>query len=113
MGIANDLLTTIEHDFFNLSFPDAKVKWSKETPKEEGVYWMAYRDGERKVITLCEVFKLKQGTNSVTNARGETWIEGSNHGGPGLKRFMPKWQIDKSVRFGPKYKCALYDKKPS
>lgn len=79
-----------------------KIKWSKETPTEEGWYWFKYKGGNRKTVTCpCEVCHFTDGYEAtvVISARNDTFYEGPHHGGKGLKY---KGKLDKSVRFGPK-----------
>ena len=82
-----------------------KVTWVKETPTEEGWYWMQYLGRENR-ITQCPANVIlftseNDGLNGalVISARNDTWVEGPMHGGPGLKN---KGKLDNSVRFGPK-----------
>ena len=77
-----------------------KIKWVKETPTEEGWYWMKYKN-KRNRFTICPAHLciLKGPTNIVVSARNDTFIEGPNHGGKGLKYNN---KVDKSIRFGPK-----------
>lgn len=78
-----------------------KVKWSKETPKQEGWYWIKYGTGKHIVKCPCTVVHVGKET-LVTTARNMTFYEGPQHGGPGLKytngnkvTFVP------SIRFSP------------
>jgi hypothetical protein len=81
-----------------------KIQWKKETPIVEGWYWIKYRGKNGMTQCPAEIFIFDKHPDSTANlvnsARGDTWIEGPNHGGPGLK---PKGQtiIDKTIRFGP------------
>jgi hypothetical protein len=85
----------------------SKSIWKKETPKEEGWYWIRYRNGNSMVYSLANLsilnYKSMRG-NILRSFSGGHWIEGPNHGGAGLKRHdlerRPK--IDTSLRFGPK-----------
>lgn len=76
------------------------MKWSKETPAEEGWYWIKYKN-KRNKYTVCpaEVFHFKDGTTLVASAKNDTFVEGPNHGGKGLKY---DGVLDPSVRFGDK-----------
>lgn len=73
-----------------------KTKWTKETPAEEGWYWIKYRHG-RSYKCPCEVTHLKIGT--IVHTGRHTFMEGPNHGGKGLKL---AGLLIKSIRFGPK-----------
>lgn len=76
-----------------------KVKWVRETPKEQGWYWMKYRN-KRNGFTIvpAEVNRFKDGTVLVHTAKNDTFIGGPNHGGPALKY---SGKVDTSIRFGP------------
>jgi len=80
-----------------------KVKWVKETPKVEGWYWMKYKN-KRNKFTVCPAYvtifnsrNLKG--NLVVSAKNDSFQEGPNHGGWGLKY---AGVLDPSIRFGPK-----------
>jgi len=72
--------------------------WSKKTPGVEGWYWMKYRGKHGMVKCPAQVVILSRG-NMVHSARNDTFFEGLDHGGWGL-RYCGK--LDKSIRFGPK-----------
>jgi hypothetical protein len=76
------------------------AKWSKETPLDEGWYWIKYRN-KRNKTTMCpaEVYHFEDKGSLVQSARNDTWMEGPNHGGPGLKYHG---KLDKTIRFGPR-----------
>jgi hypothetical protein len=65
------------------------MKWVKKTPTEEGWYWMKYKN-KRGKYTVCPArvtilgYPGLQGT-LVHSARNDTFVEGPNHGGAGLK----------------------------
>lgn len=69
----------------------------KETPQKEGWYWIKYRGKRGLVVCPCIVTHVGPAT-IVTTARNDSFIEGPNHGGMGL-RYGGK--LDKSIRFGP------------
>jgi hypothetical protein len=86
--------------------------WTQTTPTEEAWYWIKHKiprpDGYRgtiwRVVPAC-VHCFKDGTASVKSAYGDTWIEGPNHGGNGLKTWIKKnFIIDKSLYFGERIK---------
>ena len=73
------------------------MTWVKETPIVSGWYWMQYKN-KRKTITVCPAYVDIMGIGTIVrSAFNDTFIEGPNHGGPGLK-YMGK--IDKSIKFG-------------
>jgi hypothetical protein len=75
-----------------------KTKWSKETPTVEGWYWIKYKNKRNYVsVCPCEVVLLQE-TTMVHTALHDSFYEGPNHGGPGLKY---QGKVDKSIRFGP------------
>lgn len=82
-----------------------KAKWSTETPIVEGWYWIQYKGSRRQTVKcpaaviIMNMKEDKEPTTLVQSARNDSWIEGPNHGGPGLK-YCGK--LDKSIRFGPK-----------
>ena len=82
-----------------------KVKWSKETPAIAGWYWIKYKGKHGTVSCPAEVIifkptaQSKMEANLVRSAFNDSWIEGPNHGGPGLKYHG---KLDKTIRFGPK-----------
>lgn len=84
-----------------------KTKWTKATPTVEGWYWIKYRNKHR-TYTICPCYvtrfaedgkAIASGTVLVRTARNDTFVEGPNHGGPGLKY---DGKVDKSIRFGNK-----------
>lgn len=82
-----------------------KIKWVKETPTEEGWYWLKYKNKHNK-FTICPalvvILTIENDTIDgvlVSSARGDTFVEGKAHGGPGLKQ---NGVLDKSIRFGTK-----------
>ncbi len=77
----------------------SKIKWVKETPAKEGWFWIKYKN-KRKEYSVCpaQVFHFKGGTVAVRSSFNDNFVEGPNHGGPGLKY---DGKIDKSIRFGP------------
>ena len=76
----------------------AKAKWVKTTPTVEGWYWMKYRN-KRNCTTTCPAYvTILDEAVVVVSARNDTFIEGPNHGGPGLKY---NGKLDKTIRFGP------------
>lgn len=77
-----------------------KTKWVKETPKEEGWYWIKYKTGKENLTCPCAVIHLKEAI-MVRTAFNTTFIEGPNHGGKGLK-WAGDTKVDKSIRFGPR-----------
>ena len=71
--------------------------WSKETPTEEGWYWMKYKN-KRNTYTACPALVVYVGEEVlVRSAFNDSFMAGPNHGGPQL-RYDGK--IDKSIRFG-------------
>ncbi len=78
-----------------------KVKWTKETPEVEGWYWIKYKN-KRNFFTVCpaQVINFAFG-RVVLSARNDTFMEGPNHGGWGLK-YAGESKVDTSIRFGPK-----------
>lgn len=79
-----------------------KVKWVKETPTEEGWYWMKYtgKRGICKCPAHVTIFTAaEKGGVVVRTARNDTFMSGPNHGGPELKC---DGKPDKNIRFGPK-----------
>ena len=77
-----------------------KTTWAKETPTEEGWYWIKYRRANHTRTCPCWVTRLKDGTAHVKTAGHLSFIEGPNHGGPGLK-VAGETKVQKSIRFGP------------
>ncbi len=76
-----------------------KTKWVKETPTVEGWYWIKYKN-KRNSHTICPCYvTILKRANVVVTARNDSFIEGPDHGGWGLKY---DGKLDKSVRFGPK-----------
>jgi hypothetical protein len=76
------------------------VEWVKETPAEEGWYWIKYTNKRRKTtVCPCIVYHFKDGGTMVHTAWNDDFMEGPNHGGPGLKY---DGKLDKSIRFGPR-----------
>jgi len=76
-----------------------KTKWVKETPAEDGWYWIKYKNKHQEyTICPCSVVHLNE-TTFVQSARNDTFFEGPNHGGKGLKY---QGKLDKSIRFGPR-----------
>lgn len=80
-----------------------KVKWVKETPTEEGWYWMKYKGNNGP--TVCPAYvtifnAALKGCVLVRTARNVSFVAGPNHGGPELK--CPGEKPDKTIRFGPK-----------
>jgi hypothetical protein len=74
--------------------------WVKETPTDEGWYWIRYRNKRKKTTQCpCHVSRFEDGAVLVVTAHNDTFMEGPNHGGPGLKY---NGKPDKSIRFGPK-----------
>lgn len=80
--------------------PTTKTKWSKETPKERGWYWMKYAGKHGVVKCPARVERLQDTTVFVRTASNDTFIGGPNHGGPELK--CDGIDRDKTIRFGPK-----------
>lgn len=82
-----------------------KVKWVKATPKEEGWYWVKYKN-KRSKYTVCPaqviIFKSEGdglNGNMVLTAKNDSFMEGPAHGGWGLRY---NGVLDPSIRFGPK-----------
>lgn len=76
-----------------------KVKWTQTIPKEQGWYWMKYRNKRGgSTVVPAEVNRFKDGTVVVNSAKNDTFIAGPNHGGPELKY---SGKVDRSIRFGP------------
>lgn len=76
-----------------------KVNWNKETPTEEGWYWMKYKN-KRKRYTICPAcLIIVDNITIVHSAKNEVFMQGPNHGGEGLKY---NGVLDPSIRFGPK-----------
>lgn len=75
------------------------AKWTKKTPANEGWYWIRYRN-KRNTTTQCPCYVSLFGNGGclVVSARNDTFVEGPNHGGPGLKY---NGKLDKTIRFGP------------
>ncbi len=83
-----------------------KKVWVKETPLEEGLYWIKYKKGGNRgiCVTVADVTRVKQEV-LVKTFRNDEFFEGPGHGGPGLKwvdRYSGKVKYDRSIRFGPK-----------
>jgi hypothetical protein len=72
-------------------------RWDKQTPDEEGWYWIEYQGKHGLVACPCRVTRLRD-TTVVYTARNVTFIEGPGHGGPGLRC---DGVLDPTVRFGP------------
>ncbi len=75
------------------------MAWTKEIPKEEGWYWIKYRNGRSMTKCPCLVMHLQDKTVYVHTARNVIYMAGPHHGGPELK--VGGAEVDKSVRFGP------------
>ena len=83
-----------------------RVKWVKKTPTEEGWYWIKYKNKhDAYTICPCQV-TIFDGSgadgllvNIVRSARNDTFMEGPNHGGWGLKY---NGELCPDIRFGPK-----------
>ena len=75
-----------------------KTIWTKETPTEDGYYWVRYGRGQNIRKEPCEVIHVGKET-LVTIHRYGNLYEGLRHGGAGLKGADGK--IVKSIRFGP------------
>lgn len=79
-----------------------RTKWSKELPKSEGWWWAKFRCGNAVLKRPAFVTHLADGTNMVRSGTS-VWIEGPNHGGPGLKKQdIGRFSKDRSLHFGPK-----------
>jgi len=77
-----------------------KSSWVAETPAEEGWYWIKYRGKRNRMVKCpCQVWRFKDAGVCVVTAYNDSFFEGPNHGGPGLKY---AGKLDKSIRFGPK-----------
>lgn len=82
-----------------------KATWTKATPTSEGWYWIKYKNKHGKyTVCPCRVTLFNDGgkyagSAIVHTARNDTFIEGPNHGGPGLKY---DGKLDTSIRFGPR-----------
>lgn len=76
-----------------------KTKWVKETPQEEGWFWIRYKGKNGTVTCPCTIYHFHDGSCLVQTARNDTFTEGPNHGGPGLKY---AGKLDRSIRFGSK-----------
>lgn len=101
---SHQITNTVINNLFKNTFPKGKVSWVKDIPKSEGLYWISYRNGKDKIITLCSVMILKGTGTTVTTTNDDFFVQGPKHGGPGPHRFINhKWGLDKSVKFGPKY----------
>lgn len=75
-----------------------KVKWVKQTPTKEGWYWMKYKN-KRNTYTVCPAYVTIVGeARMVHSAKNDSFVEGPNHGGWGLKY---NGVLDPSIRFGP------------
>ena len=99
-GSKEALLEQADHHHWRLIWPTV---WSKETPTTEGWYWCKYKNKRNKFsVCPCEVTIFSgpglKGTH-VRSAYNTTWMEGPNHGGPGLKY---DGKLDTSLRFGPR-----------
>lgn len=74
------------------------TEWSKVTPVSEGWFWIKYRGKHGTTLYPCEVFHFGEAT-VVRTTRNDTFHEGPQHGGAGLKY---DGKVDKSIRFGPR-----------
>ena len=76
-----------------------KAKWTKKTPANEGWYWIRYRNKRDETTQCpCHVSRFGGGGSLVRTAQNDVFVEGPNHGGPGLKY---NGKLDKTIRFGP------------
>lgn len=74
------------------------MNWVKETPAEEGWYWIRYRNKRGRTTECpCRVTHFENLGTSVITFWNDYFHEGPKHGGPGLK-YVGK--VDKSIRFG-------------
>ena len=74
--------------------------WKKQIPTKSGWYWIKYKGKHGTVVCPAEVSFLND-TTHVRSARNDSFMEGPNHGGPGLKYHG---KVDKSIRFANKIK---------
>lgn len=73
--------------------------WSKQTPTEEGWYWIKYKNKHHKYVKCpAEVIRLTSETLVLTS-KNDRFLAGPRHGGWELKN---NGVVDKSIRFGPK-----------
>ena len=82
--------------------------WTEKTPAEDGWFWIKYKN-KRNKYTVCPCLVIHNSkTTMVTSAKNDTFYEGPNHGGKGLKY---GGKIDTSVRFGPKIELPPEEEK--
>jgi hypothetical protein len=78
-------------------------KFVAETPKENGFYWIEFKEGRETVRMPCRVEHVNDSTHVRTFSM-RTFMEGPGHGGPGLKYQDDSGKFKRllSIRFGPK-----------
>lgn len=97
--VVNDLFTHwVEKNSKNL-LNNKKIKWSKETPLKEGIYWVRYREGNKNKITLCSWMMFDKGKIVATICGDSFSLR------PGDSEFSNVGDGEvKSIYFGPEYK---------